>query len=124
MRLLANADDTDVSYRQIYDLVRGKDFIAGYGEEGFRVNVRSFIKRIRQKFRDVDDSFSCIENYPGIRLSLGGRRIIGPRMDAPSSRRVERSLASKLILLIIVFLAVPVALYQTFKGRSKTGRRC
>ena len=36
-------------------------------------------------------------------------------MDAPSSRRVERSLASKLILLIIVFLAVPVALYQTFK---------
>ncbi|HZF37111.1 MAG TPA: HAMP domain-containing sensor histidine kinase [Candidatus Angelobacter sp.] len=36
-------------------------------------------------------------------------------MGAPSSRRVERSLASKLILLIIVFLAVPVALYQTFK---------
>src|SRR5215813_3226363 len=36
-------------------------------------------------------------------------------MEAPSSRRVERSLASKLILLIIVFLAVPVALYQTFK---------
>lgn len=36
-------------------------------------------------------------------------------MEAPSSRRVERSLASKLILLIIIFLAVPVALYQTFK---------
>lgn len=63
--LLANANDVDVSYRQIYDLVRGKDFIAGYGEEGYRVNVRSFIKRIRQKFRDVDDGFSCIENYPG-----------------------------------------------------------
>ena len=40
-------------------------------------------------------------------------------MDAPSSRRVERSLASKLILLIIVFLAVPVALYQTFKGAEQ-----
>jgi two-component system response regulator ChvI len=65
VRLLAAANDIDVSYRQIYDLVRGKDFIAGYGEEGYRVNVRSFIKRIRQKFRDVDDSFSCIENYPG-----------------------------------------------------------
>jgi len=65
VRLLASAGDTDVSYRQIYDLVRGKDFIAGYGEEGYRVNVRSFIKRIRQKFRDVDDSFACIENYPG-----------------------------------------------------------
>ena len=65
VRLLASAGDTDVSYRQIYDLVRGKDFIAGYGEEGYRVNVRSFIKRIRQKFRDVDDTFTCIENYPG-----------------------------------------------------------
>ncbi|HUL10266.1 MAG TPA: response regulator transcription factor [Candidatus Acidoferrum sp.] len=65
VRLLAGTADTDVSYRQIYDLVRGKDFIAGYGEEGYRVNVRSFIKRIRQKFRDVDDTFSCIENYPG-----------------------------------------------------------
>ena len=65
VRLLANSADTDVSYRQIYDLVRGKDFIAGYGEEGYRVNVRSFIKRIRQKFRDVDDSIDCIENYPG-----------------------------------------------------------
>jgi two-component system response regulator ChvI len=65
VRLLASASETDVSYRQIYDLVRGKDFIAGYGEDGFRVNVRSFIKRIRQKFRDVDDSFACIENYPG-----------------------------------------------------------
>jgi two-component system response regulator ChvI len=65
VRLLASATDSDVSYRQIYDLVRGKDFIAGYGEEGYRVNVRSFIKRIRQKFRDVDEGFASIENYPG-----------------------------------------------------------
>jgi two-component system sensor histidine kinase ChvG len=40
-------------------------------------------------------------------------------MVAPSSRRVERSLASKLILLIIIFLAVPVALYQTFRGAEE-----
>ena len=65
VRLLAGAVDADVSYRQIYDLVRGKDFVAGYGEEGFRVNVRSFIKRIRQKFREVDEEFDCIGNYPG-----------------------------------------------------------
>jgi two-component system, OmpR family, response regulator ChvI len=65
VRLLAGAVDADVSYRQIYDLVRGKDFVAGYGEEGFRVNVRSFIKRIRQKFREVDEHFDCIGNYPG-----------------------------------------------------------
>lgn len=55
----------DVSYRQIYDIVRGKDFVAGYGPDGYRANVRSFIKRIRKKFRDVDDAFDGIENYPG-----------------------------------------------------------
>lgn len=65
VRLLASVHESDVSYRQIYDLVRGKNFVAGYGEDGYRVNVRSFIKRIRQKFREVDDTFACIGNYPG-----------------------------------------------------------
>jgi len=65
VNLLVGSVDADVSYRQIYDLVRGKDFVAGFGEDGFRVNVRSFIKRIRQKFREVDENFSCIANYPG-----------------------------------------------------------
>lgn len=65
VRLLAGVRDADVSYRQIYDLVRGKNFVAGYGEDGYRVNVRSFIKRIRQKFREVDETFACIGNYPG-----------------------------------------------------------
>lgn len=55
----------DVSYRQIYDLVHGKDFVSGFGRDGYRSNVRSFIKRIRQKFRHVDDGFGQIENYPG-----------------------------------------------------------
>ncbi len=55
----------DVTYREIYDLVRGKDFVAGYGPDGYRANVRSFIKRIRKKFREVDPDFDQIENYPG-----------------------------------------------------------
>ncbi len=62
---LAAAIDADVSYRQIYDLARGADFVAGQGEEGYRVNVRSFIKRIRQKFRTVHPEFNGIANYPG-----------------------------------------------------------
>ncbi len=62
---LVTQEGGDVSYRQIYDIVRGKDFVAGYGPEGFRANVRSFIKRIRKKFRDVDSQFDGIENYPG-----------------------------------------------------------
>lgn len=65
VRFLATQAGGDVSYRQIYDIVHGKDFVAGYGTDGFRANVRSFIKRIRKKFRDVDDSFDRIENYPG-----------------------------------------------------------
>jgi two-component system response regulator ChvI len=55
----------DVSYREIYDIVHGEGFLAGDGEVGFRANVRAFIKRIRQKFRDVDPEFARIKNYPG-----------------------------------------------------------
>jgi two-component system, OmpR family, response regulator ChvI len=63
--LLAMRTGEDVSYRELYDLVHGKDFIAGYGNEGFRANVRTFIKRIRKKFRDVDANLDHIENYAG-----------------------------------------------------------
>src|SRR5882757_51660 len=55
----------DVSYREIYDIVHGEGFVAGDSEIGFRTNVRAVIKRIRQKFRDVDSHFSRIKNYPG-----------------------------------------------------------
>ncbi len=65
VHFLAARVGADITYRQIYDLVRGKDFVAGYGADGYRANVRAFIKRIRKKFRDVDDSFEEIENYPG-----------------------------------------------------------
>ena len=65
VRFLVVRPGADVTYRQIYDLVRGKDFVAGYGPDGYRANVRSFIKRIRKKFRGVDSAFDCIENYPG-----------------------------------------------------------
>ena len=41
------------------------DRTAACPECGYRANVRAFIKRIRQKFRDVDTAFTQIENYPG-----------------------------------------------------------
>lgn len=65
VHLLARQSGRDVRYREIYDLVRGEGFIAGMGEQGYRANVRAFIKRIRQKFREVDNGFDRIENYPG-----------------------------------------------------------
>ncbi len=54
-----------MSYRELYDLVHGKGFFAGFGDDGYRTNVRTFIKRIRQKFRKTDNSFASIENYGG-----------------------------------------------------------
>jgi two-component system, OmpR family, response regulator ChvI len=60
---LAEKAGSDIGYREIYDLVHGKDFVAGQGSEGYRANVRTFIKRIRKKFRDVDPGFDHIENY-------------------------------------------------------------
>lgn len=65
VKLMATRAGEDVSYRDLYDLVHGKDFVAGYGPAGYRANVRAFIKRIRHKFRAVDGDFDEIGNYPG-----------------------------------------------------------
>ena len=65
VELLIRQYDKDVSYRRIYDLAHGPGFIAGDGADGYRVNVRSFIKRIRNKFREIDPEFDHIKNYPG-----------------------------------------------------------
>ncbi|MBP2231086.1 two-component system response regulator ChvI [Azospirillum agricola] len=71
VKLMSTRPEEDVSYREIYDLVHGKGFMAGYGPSGYRANVRAFIKRIRQKFRAVDAGFACIENYPGFGYRWG-----------------------------------------------------
>jgi two-component system response regulator ChvI len=65
LALLARRTGEDVSYREIYDLVHGRNFAAGYGDEGYRPNVRTFIKRIRKKLRTVDPDYEHIQNYAG-----------------------------------------------------------
>lgn len=65
VRLLASSVGNDVTYRAIYDHIHHVGFIAGSGEHGYRANVRSSIKRIRNKFCAIDAKFSRIENYPG-----------------------------------------------------------
>lgn len=52
--------------RTLYDLVRGHGFQAGQGEDGYRTNVRAFMKRIRQKFRSIDPDFDRIETRAGL----------------------------------------------------------
>lgn len=62
-RLVEHAGD-HVGYRAIYDCVHHCGFIAGSGEDGYRTNVRSSVKRIRNKFRAIDADFVEIENFP------------------------------------------------------------
>src|SRR3981081_3187230 len=65
VHLLASKPGNFVTYRSVYDRLRYEGFIAGTGEDGFRANVRSAIKRIRNKFRACDLAFEEIENYTG-----------------------------------------------------------
>tara|TARA_R110000868_G_scaffold411266_1_gene702589 strand:- start:2562 stop:3326 length:765 start_codon:yes stop_codon:yes gene_type:complete len=62
---LASRAGHDIGYRELYDMVHGKGFVAGPGSDGYRSNVRTFIKRIRRKFKEIDSAFDGIENYPG-----------------------------------------------------------
>jgi two-component system, OmpR family, response regulator ChvI len=65
VHLLASNVGRYVTYRAIYDRLHYEGFIAGSGADGYRANVRSAIKRIRNKFRDLDPTFEEIENYSG-----------------------------------------------------------
>jgi len=78
VKLLASNVGEYVSYRAIYDRVRCSGFIAGSGEDGYRTNVRSSMKRIRNTFRTIDDGFAEIENFPafGYRWQLSGPRYL------------------------------------------------
>lgn len=64
--LLASRPEEYVTYRAVYDCVHGVGFVAGSGEDGFRANVRSSIKRIRIKFRAADRGFDEIENFAAV----------------------------------------------------------
>lgn len=63
VHLLASNVGSFVSYRAVYDCMHYEGFIAGSGENGYRTNVRSCIKRIRNKFRAIDPDFAEINNY-------------------------------------------------------------
>lgn len=64
IRRLADSPGDHLSYRTIYDCVHHCGFIAGSGEDGYKTNVRSSVKRIRNKFRAIDADFMEIENFP------------------------------------------------------------
>jgi two-component system, OmpR family, response regulator ChvI len=65
IELLASRPGHFFTYRAIYDRLRHEGFVAGEGPRGHWANVRTAIKRVRQKFRAVDSAFDEIVNYPG-----------------------------------------------------------
>jgi two-component system response regulator ChvI len=73
VHLLASNVGRNVSYRSIYDRMHYEGFIAGNGDDGYRANVRSVIKRIRSKFREIDPTFAEIENYQSFGYRWGRR---------------------------------------------------
>ena len=66
VHLLASNTGRWVTYRAIYDRVHYEGFIGGTGEDGYQINVRGIIKRIRKKFLQWDQSFAEIENFMGL----------------------------------------------------------
>jgi two-component system response regulator ChvI len=71
VHLLASKAGSFVTYRTVYDRLRHEGFIARSGDEGYRANVRSAIKRIRNKFLECDPAFEEIENYPAFGYCWG-----------------------------------------------------
>jgi two-component system response regulator ChvI len=63
VEFLASNAGRYVTYRAIYDQMHYEGFLAGNGADGYRGNVRSTIKRIRQKFLAIDPTFAEIENF-------------------------------------------------------------
>lgn len=84
VRLLVARVGEEVPYREIYDVVHGAGFMAGDGQHGYRSNVRSLIRKIRNRFCGIDPSFSEIENYPGF-----GYRWRGPADGAVAYAKAE-----------------------------------
>ena len=63
VNLLAGHAGQHVTYREIYDALHYRGFVAGCGANGYKTNVRSAIKRIRRKFEECDPTFDRIQNY-------------------------------------------------------------
>jgi two-component system response regulator ChvI len=63
INLLASNAGRHVSYREIYDVLHYRGFVAGGGENGYKTNVRSAVKRIRRKLEKYDPTFDRIQNY-------------------------------------------------------------
>jgi two-component system response regulator ChvI len=81
VHLLASNAGSFMTYCAVYDRLTYEAFIARIGEDGYRANVRSAIKRIRNKFRACDPAFEEIENYTASDTAGASHQL---RKEAPS----------------------------------------
>jgi DNA-binding winged helix-turn-helix (wHTH) protein len=101
--LFARRIGENLTYREIYDVVHGEGFCAGEGTRGYQTNVRSLIKRIRQKFHASDNTFTAIENHRGF-----GYRWQAPEGETAlprSSAEDDASAPATRSLVLMVLLA-------------------
>jgi len=84
VQLLTSKTDEYVSPREIYDCMHYAGFIGGTGEEGYRTNVRSAMRRIRRKFHALDPGFDMISTLP-----IRGYQWNGSDLAGMSKERVE-----------------------------------
>jgi two-component system response regulator ChvI len=97
--LLASNAGQYVTYRAIYDRLHYEGFIAGSGADGYRMNVRSAIKRIRNRFRALDPTFDETENYQGFgycwnsqpKPTRGNRRLAPLKPSVPCDHGKART---------------------------------
>ena len=63
VRLMAERAGDHVPYDQLYAVVPSKHSATDVEKAAIKMNVRTFIKRIRRGFVDIDPGFDQIENY-------------------------------------------------------------
>jgi two-component system response regulator ChvI len=63
VKLLVSPPGRIRSYREMYDVLHYPGFLSGDGEDGYKMNVRTIIKRVRHKFERVQPDFVHIKNY-------------------------------------------------------------
>ena len=75
VQMLVSNAGSFITYRQIYDCIHRVGFVAGSGEHGYRTNVRSAVRRIREKFSARCGDFDPDPNLPVLGYCLPEIRI-------------------------------------------------
>lgn len=104
VHLFASRIGENLSYREIYDVVHGIGFCAGDGTHGYQTNVRSLIKRIRQKFHALDQGFDVIENHRGYGYRWREQGEANPPFVAEVDAGMERA---PVLMVYVVKQAAP-----------------